>query len=179
MAEVNKSLQLKKEAIEVFLDSHKIHKRAIKGRNQRQFLTAFILSNGNRSKASEASGISRQCHYKWQKIDPIYAAAFEEAEDIVADALEAEAWRRAVDGVEEPIFYQGEYVDSVRKYSDTLLIFLLKGAKPEKYKDRAHQTIAGDKDNPLHVRSTVTRDLTDEEKLDLIRKVAINVPQPD
>ena len=32
--------------------------------------------------------------------------------------------------------YQGSQVGTVRRYSDTLLIFLLKGRRPEKFKDR-------------------------------------------
>ena len=51
--------------------------------------------------------------------------------------LEREARRRAVEGVEEPVgFYKGEPSAYVRKYSDTLLIFLMKGARPDKYRDR-------------------------------------------
>ena len=45
--------------------------------------------------------------------------------------------RRAVEGVEEPVgWYKGEAGGVVRKYSDTLLIFLLKGRKPEMYRER-------------------------------------------
>ena len=43
------------------------------------------------------------------------------------DALEAEARRRAVEGVRKPVFYQGVICGWVGEYSDTLLIFLLKG----------------------------------------------------
>ena len=50
--------------------------------------------------------------------------------------LEAEAWRRAHDGIEEPILYKGQVVTHVRKYSDLLLMFLLKGLRPEKFRDK-------------------------------------------
>ncbi len=36
----------------------------------------------------------------------------------------------------EPVFYKGKAIAAVRKFSDTLLIFMLKGAKPEKYRDK-------------------------------------------
>ena len=55
------------------------------------------------------------------------------AMDIV---LEPEAIRRAVEGVEKAVYYQGEPVGTVREYSDTLLIFLLKGWKSDRYKER-------------------------------------------
>ena len=72
--------------------------------------------------------IARQRHYKWLASDPAYAKAFEEAKVAATDALVAEARRRATQGVEEPVYYQGEVVGTIRKYSDTLLIFLLKPA---------------------------------------------------
>ena len=46
-----------------------------------------------------------------------------------------EARRRALTGVEEPVYYKGEAVDRTAKYSDTLLIFLLKAHRPEKFRD--------------------------------------------
>ncbi|MDP2936788.1 MAG: hypothetical protein Q8O86_09895 [Dehalococcoidia bacterium] len=38
-------------------------------------------------------------------------------------------------GTEKPVFQGGQQVGVVREYSDVLLIFLLKGARPEKYRD--------------------------------------------
>ena len=37
--------------------------------------------------------------------------------------------------MDEPRFYEGEVCGYVRKYSDTLLIFLLKARRPAKYQD--------------------------------------------
>ncbi|MBX6773030.1 MAG: hypothetical protein IRY83_14975 [Chloroflexi bacterium] len=63
------------------------------------------------------------------------------------DALEAEAWRRAVDGVERPVYQNGQRVGAVREYSDTLLIFLLKGGRPQKYRERYE--LSGPQSQPL------------------------------
>ena len=52
------------------------------------------------------------------------------------EALEDEALRRAQWGVDEPVFFQGEICGSVKKYSDVLLMFLLKARAPEKYRER-------------------------------------------
>ena len=51
--------------------------------------------------------------------------------------LEDEARRRALQGVEKPVFREGRQVGTVTEYSDTLLIFLLKARRPEKFRDRA------------------------------------------
>ena len=37
----------------------------------------------------------------------------------------------------------------VRKYSDTLLIFLLKGQRPEKYRDRPSHAVGAPDDGPV------------------------------
>jgi hypothetical protein len=56
-----------------------------------------------------------------------------EAQGIGYGGLEAEALRRARDGVLEPVFHQGMEVGRVRKYSDKLLMFLLRGYKPARF----------------------------------------------
>jgi hypothetical protein len=71
----------------------------------------------------------------WLEGDPDYRKQFEQSRKRIVQLLEDEALRRAVEGVEKPISVNGE-TKIIREYSDTLLIFLLKGAAPEKYRDR-------------------------------------------
>ena len=97
---------------------------------------------GNVSYAAKAAEISRRIHAEWLQDDAEYPAAFDAAAEQAADVLEAEARRRAVTGVEEPVFGSlgagcgSGVVGHVQKYSDVLLIFLLKGARPEKFAQR-------------------------------------------
>lgn len=44
-------------------------------------------------------------------------------------------YERGVEGVDEPVYQGGKMVGTVRKYSDTALIFYLKGNHPERYSD--------------------------------------------
>jgi len=75
--------------------------------------------------------------YAYRKRDPAFADAWDATmAEAMETVLEPEAIRRAVDGVERPVYLQGQQVGTVREYSDTLLIFLLKGWKPDQYKDR-------------------------------------------
>lgn len=67
--------------------------------------------------------------------DPDFAYAWIDAKRRANHALEAEARRRAVEGVKEPVFHKGEIVGSVTKYSDKMLELVLKAEMPEKYKD--------------------------------------------
>lgn len=105
-------------------------------KKQEAFLDA-LRKAGNVSEACAAAGIPRRTVYDWRDADAAFAAAWEGALDEAADTMEREAFRRAVEGVEKPVFQGGEEVGRIRDYSDTLLIFLLKAARPEKYRERA------------------------------------------
>jgi hypothetical protein len=98
------------------------------------FLEA-LRQHGNISKAARACGIQRSGVYEWRDQDEAFAARWEDAIEEAGDVLEDELFRRAVEGVTEPVFYKGEICGAVRKRSDTCLIFALKGAKPEKYRE--------------------------------------------
>jgi hypothetical protein len=105
---------------------------------KRAFLRALVETGGNVTRACELVGIDRSTPYSRQwKEDAEFQAVLESARYMAAEALESEAIRRAFEGVDKPTgWYKGKPSGVVTDYSDTLLIFLLKGAKPEKYADR-------------------------------------------
>jgi hypothetical protein len=107
------------------------------------FLAAYA-SVATISHAAKLVGIDRSTHYDWLEKDPQYVKDFNEAKQTACDNLEAEARRRAVAGCEEVVYYQGVECGRVRKYSDTLLIVLLKAAMPEKYIERRAIEHSGD-----------------------------------
>ncbi len=69
---------------------------------QRAFLAAF-QETGNVRRACKLAEVRQSSHYRWLKVDSAYRAAMERARIMAADILEAEAHRRAVEGVEEPV----------------------------------------------------------------------------
>lgn len=95
------------------------------------------------SESAQAARIGRTAVYEHRNQDPAFRAAWDEAVETACDALEAEAWRRAKDGVRKPVYQGGEKVGEVREYSDTLLIFLLKGHRPERFRERVSTEISG------------------------------------
>ena len=97
-------------------------------KKQSAFLAAFAKC-GTITKAAEAADIARQTHYDWMKNEPNYPALFAQAEQEAADALEHAARERALAG------------------SDTLMIFLLKGLKPEKFKERTENNNTNNNNN--------------------------------
>jgi hypothetical protein len=136
------------------------HKKEI---DQNAFLDAY-KEMGNISRASTASNIDRRSHYRWLENDEAYAENFAEAEKEAIEKLEAEARRRASEGYEEPVFYKGEVCGTVRKYSDVLLMFLLKGLKPDMYKDRTHTEISGNVTIGLAEKLRTARERVEENK---------------
>lgn len=86
--------------------------------------------------ACKKAQVGRTTAYKTRDEDAEFAAAWAAALDDAADDMETEAWRRGKAGVLKPVYQGGKKVGSVREYSDTLLIFMLKGTRPEKYRDR-------------------------------------------
>lgn len=114
------------------------------GKNQKKTFLEVLAATCNVAEAAKATGTLRHYWYRIRKKDKEFAQAWENAVEAGADALEAEARRRAHDGFLEPVFYQGKKVGKIRRYSDTLLIFLLKGYRPDKFHD-THRVEGGDK----------------------------------
>jgi hypothetical protein len=113
-------------------------------------LAALWGNAGNVTKAAEAANIAPSTHYEW-KSQVEYATALTRLTDALADRLEAEADRRAVEGVPRKKFHQGcpiddpdtrkQYVEN--EFSDTLLIFRLKALRPDKYRERSDVQMQG------------------------------------
>lgn len=96
-------------------------------------LVKVMKETGNKKTACAAVGITPAHLDKIMAKDHNLYKRFKEAEATYLAELEAEARRRAVDGVEEPVFYKGAVVGYVNKYSDDLLKTLLKAADRDKY----------------------------------------------
>ena len=103
----------------------------------------LLSKNGNVSLSAQEAGIVRQAAYDARDRDKAFSQAWEDAMEQATDVLEREAWRRASEGVRQPVFYQGAVCGHVQKYSDVLLIFLLKGARPDKYREQLATPSAG------------------------------------
>lgn len=89
------------------------------------------------TKACEVSGLPRRTAYNWRGADEQFAKDWDAAVERGTDALEDEAVRRAREGTLRPVFYEGKVCGHVREFSDTLLIFMLKARRPEKYRERS------------------------------------------
>jgi hypothetical protein len=110
---------------------------------QAAFLAAY-RDCGTVRRACEAASVGRRTHYNWLEDSDEYTRSFEDAKRDAGELLEQEARRRAVEGTIRFKFHKGEPIIDPRTgqpymeldYSDSLLQFLLKGAMPNKYKER-------------------------------------------
>lgn len=130
-----------------------------KRQQQKDFLVE-LEKCGNITAACKLSKIDRKAVYRW-KADPAFIVEFEESLSLGIDAIEDEATRRAFEGVKKPVFQQGRRVGYVQEYSDTLMIFLLKGRRPEIFKDRHELT--GKDGGPIQTANVDLKDLTTEQ----------------
>jgi len=81
------------------------------------------------------TNISRITAYSAKKVNPEFAAAWENALQEGIDLLEEKARQRAFEGIERNVYYQGKVVGKQKEYSDGLTMFLLKAHRPERYRD--------------------------------------------
>lgn len=123
------------------------------------FLSA-LAQTGNIRQSCESAETGRTTAYALRDTDETFAADWAAALEESADLLEQEARRRAEQGIQRLKFHNGAVImvqaispDGVplvttdnqpvmvpyveHEYSDTLMIFLLKGIRPEKYRERA------------------------------------------
>lgn len=143
-----------------------------RARKQARFFAKYRKS-GNIKFSCAYAGISRQTFYDWREHDEAFKAQLADAEPDVDDTLDEAAYERGVEGVpsyvvsnghlvyEElpvigedgqqvvengrPVYRRGKPIVE-RKYSDTLLVTLLKARMPEKYKDKQQVEVSGSVD---------------------------------
>lgn len=107
-------------------------RRAKRGAWKERFLRA-LKAEKSVTKACEAASISRATAYEFRDLDENFARLWDESLEVMRDNLEAGAMRRADDGWLEPVYYKGQVVGTVRKFSAALTIFMLKCHRPDRY----------------------------------------------
>jgi hypothetical protein len=88
------------------------------------FLRVFART-GNVSLAARAAHCGRRTVYEWLDADQRFKQLYLTHADAM-DEIALEAHRRAMDGVDVPVFHGGVQVGAIRRYSDALLALLLK-----------------------------------------------------
>jgi hypothetical protein len=138
-------------------------------KRREDFLTS--LANGNTvTTAARSAGMTREAVYKTRRSDPDFEAAWDEANQQGADVIEQEAIRRAVAGVDKPVYQGGARVGVIREYSDSLLALVLKVKKKE-YRESVAVEHKG-KVRHEHAGRIDLRQATDDE-LAMLERLAV------
>ena len=115
-----------------------------------QLFLASFSKGGIVTDAALAAGKDPRTIYRWRERSERCMSEFKEAERQAADVLRKEARRRAVDGVSEPVFFQGEICGYVQRYSDSLMGRLLV-AHCEEHKQESTLKLKGDRKEPVTI----------------------------
>jgi hypothetical protein len=108
-----------------------------------------LRATANVTKSAAAINVSRSSIYEHREADEAFASEWDDAVEEATDALETEARRRALDGWDEPVWWQGMECGVVRKYSDRLLETMLR-ANRAKYRASSVE-LSGPNGGPLQV----------------------------
>jgi len=109
------------------------------------FMKAYSLV-GSVTKACEVAEHARSRHYQLLKENKDYRDAFAEARNRLADVLEAVVIQRAVEGYLEPVYYKGKPCGAVRRFSDGNAQFMLRGLRPDVYRERSDVNVKAEVD---------------------------------
>jgi hypothetical protein len=89
-----------------------------------RFVMAYIAS-ASVKEAAAAIGVDRVTVYRWKWSIPLFAEAWAEADELIADGVRDELSQRSMVGIERMTFAQGRLLTSLRERSDGALIRLL------------------------------------------------------
>ena len=104
---------------------------------------ATLAKTADVTVSAKAAGYSRRSVYEWREIDDTWRGNWEAAWHRGVDAMEEEARRRAIDGVNKAVYHKGQIVGYEKVYSDNLLMFMLKARRPERFRENSSVEYSG------------------------------------
>ncbi len=148
---------------------------------RRRFLD-HLRETGHLTQSAAAAGVNyktvrRRLLPDHRLYDPGLVEGVEEARAIYAEKLLAEAYRRGVDGwIERGLYVNGRRVGDVKKYSDKLLLHLLRRYDPEYREDvRVVYLERVERIDAVEITEQVVRRLSAPERLQLHEALAQQV----
>jgi hypothetical protein len=145
-------------------------RRAVTVAQRTKFLDALAAGWAVRH-AARHSGVDFRRWYELRDKDEEFAHAWGESFEQGTQALEDEARRRAVDGYDEDTFDgEGNLQRRVHRYDGALLQTLLKGRRPEVYRDNAPARL------DVNARVQIDADFTPTTLRDVLELVRERAP---
>lgn len=154
--------------------------RTLTTAEKKRFLKSLRETGGNVRRACQLIGLTRGAVYDHRKRDPDFAEEFEDTIEAAIDDMEQEARRRAMEGVEKPVYQNGTLVGHIQQYSDTLMIFLLKAYRPDKFRDRMDMTTSLTGTLDMNIQQAIDRIYGDNQiEVGEISDEAANIEEED
>lgn len=133
----------------------------------------LIQCHGSLPRTCHRLGIKPQHLQLWLSSDPEVYARIRAAQLLGYSTLEEAALKRAVDGVDEDVYFKGEVVGQKKVYSDGLLSQMLKARIPEYSNEEARTN------NSLTVNVAIMPRASTYEEWVEQRERALAAPQPE
>jgi len=124
-----------------------------------------MQQTGNRVVAADAAGVSLTTIEVYLRDKPEFRTAMDHAKAQYVAHLEKEALRRAVEGWDEDRMGAGGMTYAIRKFSDALLLHLLKKKDPEQHGDSVKI------DQTTRVSGSLGLDKLSRESRDQLRQI--------
>ena len=99
---------------------------------RKQFLKV-LSETGCVRDACRVVGISSTSAYRTKRRLPEFSAQWDSALAMAGSEIETLAWQRAVEGIEEPVYYYGKFSHMRRKRSDGIFRMILMASNKKKY----------------------------------------------
>ncbi len=115
---------------------------------------AELAKTGQVAASAKAAGVDRSNAYQRRLRNPTFAQRWDDAIESFADAVEAEAFRRAVTGITKGIWWQGARVGEEQQWSDSLLLAMLRAKRSREYGDKSKVEVTGAEGGPLRVEES-------------------------
>ena len=114
-----------------------------------RFLDNLTLRQAEVIQAARMAGISRRILEKIRFRCEAFDELWYDIEEDRTDQLEAAVLGRAIEGVTQDVYHQGEVVGEKQVYSDSLASMALQGLRPEKFKQKTATELTGADGGPL------------------------------
>jgi hypothetical protein len=118
---------------------------------QEAYLELFA-SNGRHYETCRTIGVSHATVWRERQRNEDFAVRYKQAEERFVEVLQRESFRRAVEGVERTVWFQGEAVGTEKVYSDRLLEMELRRRDPS-YRDSYRVEHTGPDGGPIQVQA--------------------------
>lgn len=137
-----------------------------------------LTETGLRVHSARAAGVTSSTVRHHRLADADFAAREEEAEAHHTETCLQELHRRAVQGYDKPVFWQGAQAGVVREYSDALLLAKVR-ARAGEYRQGDKLTIDQTTKHSGHIVHADLEALDDTQRALLRKLIESSLPKPD